>query len=91
MESNENKLSFWKIMLIILLWFIILAWIFWALCWGYFVIMEVFSNMWGYWFFVISVPSLIIWLLIIFLWYKWIRKILKSRGNKIKVEEKIEL
>ena len=84
MENNENKLSTWKILLIVVLWLLILIWLFWAWCWGLFTISFLLWNWWWYDFYIISIPSLIIWLLLIFWGYIWIKKILKSRklGNE---------
>ncbi len=84
----ENK--FVKILLMFLSIILILIWLFGTLCWGFFTITSLLSKQWYDSFFIISIPSLIIWLLIIFLWYKWFKKILKWKNNEKKVSDEKE-
>jgi len=95
MENKEiEKLSIWKILLLILLTSFIWFWVFWSLCWWFFtssILYEFFiNNHWDQWswLLIISLPSLIIWLIFIYFWYKYIKinklflSILKIIKNK---------
>lgn len=69
----ENKTL--KIIILILLVLLILIGSFGALCWWLFTISFIF-NPGGDWnLYRVSIPSFLIWLLFIYLWYKWFKKI----------------
>ncbi len=85
--ETKEKLSIWKIALLVILWIIVIFWVFWAWCGWFFTIyltisiLEIWNvnvrELWDYSFnlLIYSLFSLIIWLLLIYIWYNWFRKI----------------
>ncbi len=81
----QNKLTFWKIIILIILSLFVLAWMFWTLCWWFFSIVFLL-DWWSWWygFEVISYWSLWVGLVLLFLWYFWVRYFAwKYRKGKI--------
>ena len=83
------NLNPFKIVLIVVLSLIILAWSFGTLCWWFFTITFIFDWAWWYNLYIISVPFLVGWLLFVIWWFFWIKKI--RNISEVKIVDKNEI
>lgn len=78
---KNNKLTFKKMLFITLFVILILAWLFWAWCWGFFTLASISSLDLAYNLLYISLPTLLWGLGLLYIWYMlWNKKI--KNNNK---------